>query len=389
MNFSLDDYSGRINKPAAAEKLFENINVLCAGIRKERINLMEVCGTHTHEIFKSGIRPRLPEKLKLRSGPGCPVCVTPETYIDGAINLARDKNFIITTFGDMLKVPGSRSSLKTELNAGADVRVVYSPLETLDVAAANPSKNVVFLSVGFETTVPASAFLIQSAVSAGLNNLFIYEANKTVPAAISAIAKHPDVNIDGFILPGHVSVIIGAAAYESAALHGGIPGVVCGFEYIDILLAINSLLKIICSGEGGIGNEYSRAVTAEGNIAAQKAINEVFDPCDSEWRGLGVLPATGLKLKKVYEKYSASLKFAGIINDASKRISGVEIPPPERKFKACRCGEVLLSIIEPPQCPLFSRACNPITPAGPCMVSSEGVCAAYYKYGAGTAGIEL
>jgi len=243
MSFNLEQYSKKINNSAAAGKLLESIFKYSDMIDKPGVNLMEVCGTHTHEIFKSGVKALLPKKIKLRSGPGCPVCVTPDSYIDGAINLAKDKNFIITTFGDMLKVPGASSSLKAEQSAGADVRVVYSPEESLEIAAANPDKNVVFLSVGFETTVPASAFLIKSAEARNLNNVYIYEANKTVPEAILAIAKHPAVKIDGFILPGHVSVIIGADAYRAAAAESGIPGVVCGFEYIDILLGINSLLE--------------------------------------------------------------------------------------------------------------------------------------------------
>ncbi|HOD41715.1 MAG TPA: hydrogenase formation protein HypD [Candidatus Wallbacteria bacterium] len=383
MSFNLEQYSKKINNSAAAGKLLESIFKYSDMIDKPGVNLMEVCGTHTHEIFKSGVKALLPKKIKLRSGPGCPVCVTPDSYIDGAINLAKDKNFIITTFGDMLKVPGASSSLKAEQSAGADVRVVYSPEESLEIAAANPDKNVVFLSVGFETTVPASAFLIKSAEARNLNNVYIYEANKTVPEAILAIAKHPAVKIDGFILPGHVSVIIGADAYRAAAAESGIPGVVCGFEYIDILLGINSLLEMIYNKDRGIRNEYPRVVGAAGNLTAQRVISEIFEPCDAEWRGIGVIAATGLKLREKYRRFSAGEKFASVITgpEKTKGRSCAE--------NGCRCGEILLSIIEPPECPLFAAVCNPVNPIGPCMVSSEGVCAAYYKYGAAGAEIEL
>ncbi len=386
MNFNLEQYSKKINKSAAAGKLLESITGLCEKIDKDRINLMEVCGTHTHEIFKSGVKTILPKKIRLRSGPGCPVCVTPGSYIDGAINLAKDKKFIVTTFGDMLKVPGTVSSLKAEHNAGADVRVVYSPEETFDVAAANPDKNVVFLSVGFETTVPASAFLIKAAEARNLNNLYIYEANKTVPKAILAIAKHPQVRLDGFILPGHVSVIIGANAYKQAAAESKIPAVVCGFEYIDILLAINTLLALIYEKKAEVVNEYPRVVTVAGNRIAQSAIEEVFESCDAEWRGIGVLAGTGLRLSEKYKKYSAAEKFESIIQAGRQAGVGGKSAATE---SACKCGQVLLSLIEPPQCPMFATACNPVNPAGPCMVSSEGVCAAYYKYGAPGADIEL
>ncbi len=386
MDFNLEQYSKKINKSAAAAKLLESITGLCEKIDKDRINLMEVCGTHTHEIFKSGVKAILPKKIRLRSGPGCPVCVTPDSYIDGAINLAKDKDFIVTTFGDMLKVPGAASSLKAEQNAGADVRVVYSPEETLDIAAQNPDKNIVFLSVGFETTVPASAFLIKAAEARNLSNLYIYEANKTVPEAILAIARHPQVKIDGFILPGHVSVIIGANAYKPAAAESKIPGVVCGFEYIDILLAINSLLTLIYEKKAEVVNDYPRVVTAEGNRAAQNVIAEVFETCDAEWRGIGMLAGTGLGLRKKYKKYSAAEKFASIIQAGQPARAGGQNAGVE---SGCRCGEVLLSLIEPPECPMFASACNPVNPVGPCMVSSEGVCAAYYKYGTAGADIEL
>ena len=387
MDFNLEQYSKKINKSSAAAKLIENITQLCEKINKDRINLMEVCGTHTHEIFKSGVKAMLPKKIKLRSGPGCPVCVTPDSYIDGAVNMAKDKNFIITTFGDMLKVPGSVSSLKAEQNAGADVRVIYSPAETLDIAAENPYKSVVFLSVGFETTVPASAFLIKAADERKLDNIYIYEANKTVPEAILAIARHPQVKIDGFILPGHVSVIIGADAYKSAAAESKIPGVVCGFEYIDILLAINSLLTLIYEKKPDIVNDYPRVVSAAGNRMAQSAIAEVFEACDAEWRGIGVLNGTGLRLRDKYIKYSAEKKFGSIIFSGARaggcNAAGAGVN------SGCRCGEVLLSLIEPPECPMFASVCNPVNPVGPCMVSSEGVCAAYYKYGAAGADIEI
>jgi len=382
MSFNYDEFSEKCNKKETAKKILDKINAYCAAIDKASINLMEVCGTHTHEIFKSGVRTMLPDKIKLRSGPGCPVCVTEDSYIDGAINMARDKNFIITTFGDMLKVPGEISSLKKEQGAGSDVRVVYSPTDSIEIAFENPSKNVIFLGVGFETTAPAVAFLAKEAKERGLKNLFIYEGNKTVPEALKAIANHPAVKIDGFILPGHVSVITGVTAYRSPLAQSGICGVICGFEYIDILLSIETLLKMISEGRHDVINEYSRAVSESGNAAAQKIMNEVFEAHDSEWRGIGVIPGSGLKLRGEYKKYSADDNFAAVINRAGKTAETAH-------HQGCKCGEVLLSVIEPPQCPLFKKVCSPIFPIGPCMVSSEGTCAAFYKYGSSGDKIEL
>ena len=382
MGFNYDEFSEKCNKKETAKKILDKIAAYCAAIDKPLINLMEVCGTHTHEIFKSGVRTMLPDRIKLRSGPGCPVCVTEDSYIDGAINMARNKDFIITTFGDMLKVPGENSSLKKEQSAGADVRVVYSPTDSVQIAVENPSKNVVFLGVGFETTAPAVAFLAKDAKERGLKNLFIYEGNKTVPEALKAIANHPAVKIDGFILPGHVSVITGEAAYRAPLAQSGICGVICGFEYIDILLSIEALLKMISEGRHEVRNEYSRVVSESGNTAAQKIINEVFEACDAEWRGIGVIPASGLKLRGEYRKYSAGDNFADIISPAGKTAGTAH-------HQGCKCGEVLLSVIEPPQCPLFKNVCNPMFPIGPCMVSSEGTCAAFYKYGSSGDKIEL
>ena len=382
MKFSYSEFSEKYNDPKKAKavlaKIFEYSNMLGG----RGVNLMEVCGTHTHEICRSGVRGMLPGNVALRSGPGCPVCVTPDLYIDEAVLMARRKDCVVATFGDMLKVPGTVSSLAAEKSAGADVRVVYSPMETLQIAAENPSKNVVFLSVGFETTVPSIAITIREAAAQKAGNFYILEGNKTVPEALSAIASHPSVAIDGFILPGHVSAIIGSDAYIAPLARAKLPGVVCGFEYMDILLTIEALVEMIVKKSPGVKNQYSRVVTAKGNQAAGRAIDEVFELCPADWRGIGVIQSSGLKLRGDYKRFSAAEKFAGTIREAAESVEN-------KRESGCRCGEVLLSLIEPPECPLFKTTCDPLNPVGACMVSSEGTCAAYYKYGPSTEKIEF
>jgi len=373
MGFNYAEFSEKINNADRARGILGRICEYASKIRADRVNIMEVCGTHTHEIFKSGIKGMLPEKIKLKSGPGCPVCVTPVKYIDAAIMLSKQKNNIIATFGDMLRVAGTGSSLEAERSIGADVRVVYSPQEAAAIAVENKAKNVIFLSVGFETTVPASAFLVKSAFEKGISNLFILEGNKTVPEALSAIVSHPGVKVDGFILPGHVSVVSGSNVFSAPLEKHMKCGVVCGFEYMDILMCVAMIIEMIVNKEFGVKNEYIRAVTPGGNAAAKKLIEEVFTPCDCEWRGLGTISGSGLKLREKYISFSAGERFAEIIGGQSS----IEAS----KKNICRCAEVLLSLAEPPDCPSFSSACDPLNPLGPCMVSAEGSCSAYYKYG--------
>ena len=348
---------GVINEiaPAALEK--------CDG----HINLMEVCGTHTVALARTGVRSILPQGVKLVSGPGCPVCVTSNKDIDTVIALSRIDNVIITTFGDMTRVPGSTSSLNEEKAAGRDIRIVYSPLDGLRCAQDNPDKEVIFVGVGFETTTPLIASTIRRAKTAGIDNFSVFAAHKTVPHTLDVLVNDPEVDITALILPGHVSTIIGKQPYEFLADTYGIPGVIMGFEPIDLLSGIAMLLKMLSEGRAEIINDYKRGVMDEGNIAAQETIAEAFEPCDATWRGLGLIEGSGYALRKDYEKYDALRKFAPAVE-------------PTIEPKGCRCGDVLRGVIDPKECPLFEKVCSPEHPVGPCMVSSEGSCAAFYKY---------
>lgn len=328
---------------------------------------MEVCGTHTMAIAKNGLRGVMPENIKLLSGPGCPVCVTGNADIDMAIELARQPHVILTTFGDMMKVPGSYSSLSREKADGHDVRVVYSPLDSLTLAEGNPEKHVIFLGVGFETTAPTVALTIREAARRGLTNWSALSLHKTVPEALRALTNDPDVKITGFILPGHVSTIIGSEPYRFLAEEYGVAGVITGFEPVDVLQGIWMLAKQRAEGRAEIEIAYTRAVMPEGNEIAVRAIEEVFEPSDAEWRGLGVIPGTGLAIRPEFSQYDALVR--------------VPVTPPEpRAIKGCQCGDVLRGAVLPFDCKLFGRGCTPEHPIGPCMVSSEGSCAAYYRY---------
>jgi len=334
---------------------------------RKNIRLMEVCGTHTVSIFRNGIRSLLPETISLLSGPGCPVCVTAQNEIDAFIQLARLDDVIIATFGDLIKVPGADSSLQNEQAKGRDVRVVYSTFDAIDIAKKNPDKNVVFLGVGFETTAPTIAASILAARDLNLNNYFVISAHKLLPPALLTLAENPDTKIDGFILPGHVSVIIGVEAYIPFFDQYNVPCVIAGFEPIDILQAILMLTKQIEDNAAKLENGYKRAVTFEGNPKARSAMNAVFETTDAAWRGLGVIPLSGLKIRKEYAAFDAQKVF---------EIKLAESEDP----KGCACGEILLGLKIPPRCPLYKNKCTPIQPIGPCMVSSEGTCAAYYRY---------
>ena len=331
------------------------------------IKLMEVCGTHTVALARAGIRSILPEGVQLISGPGCPVCVTANHEIDTVIALSRIPGVIITTFGDMTRVPGSTSSLNEEKAKGADVRIVYSPLDGLSIAEKNPDRQVIFIGVGFETTTPLISSAIFRAARKGVTNFSVFTAHKTVPATLDALVNDPEVDITALMLPGHVSTIIGKHPYEFLAEKYHIPGVIMGFEPVDLLSGIYLLLKMLSEGKAEIVNDYRRCVMDEGNVAAQEMIARVFEPADANWRGLGVIPNSGYKLRDDYEAF-----------DALKRFSPDVEPTVEPR--GCKCGDVLRGIIAPSSCPLFSKVCSPEHPVGPCMVSSEGSCAAYYKY---------
>ncbi len=332
------------------------------------IKIMEVCGTHTMAISRYGIRNLLPKSIELLSGPGCPVCVTPTGYIDSATELAEDKGIIITTFGDLMRIPGNNSNLLNKKAQGCNVQMVYSPLNALETAKANPDKEVVFLSVGFETTTPVIALSVLRAEEEGIKNFSVLTANKTMPEAIKTLAQDKELALDGFIYPGHVSAIIGTDFFSYVAYNMKKAGVVAGFEPLDIVYSINVLLKNISNGTNVLENVYSRVVPKEGNIKAQRKMYQVFEPIDAVWRGIGMIPGSGLGIKKEYELFDAEKKF-----DIKQKAS----PEP----KGCMCGEVLKGKKRPHDCKLFKTRCTPENPVGACMVSSEGTCAAYYKYG--------
>jgi len=332
------------------------------------IRFMEVCGTHTMAMFRSGIRAMLPPNVKLLSGPGCPVCVTPMGTVDAALEIVRRPGVALATFGDMVRVPGSRSSLERARAEGADVRVVYSPLDALQFAKAEPRRLVVFFGIGFETTTPAVAATGAYARDRGLSNLLFLVANKVIPPAMEAIVAGGEVKLDGFLCPGHVSVITGTGIYEPLAAKYRTPCVVTGFEAADILEGVAMLLLQVVEGAPRVEIQYRRWVHPEGNAKARERVAEVFRPCDAAWRGLGTIPMSGLEFRPELRGH-----------DAVEAL-GVEVPP-ELENPGCSCGEVLRGLIEPPECPLFATRCTPATPVGPCMVSTEGSCAAFYRYG--------
>lgn len=337
---------------------------------KRPIRLMEVCGTHTVAIFRAGIRQLLPSEVDLVSGPGCPVCVTPNDYLDAAIAYSRQPDHIIMTFGDMLRVPGSSSTLMAEKANGADIRIVYSPLESLAVARENPAKKVIFLAVGFETTAPTAAATILAAEQEQLTNFYVLTSHKLVPPALRALLSSDSARVDGFLLPGHVSAIIGLAPYQFIAKEFNVPAVVAGFEPLDILQAVYLLAKQIHEGAAAVVNQYGRVVPDAGNPTARQVLAAVYQPVAATWRGVGVIPDSGLGVNEAYRRYDALVNLP------------VKVEPLVEP-KGCRCGEVLQGSIKPADCQLFGKLCLPEHPVGSCMVSVEGTCAAWYKYGAG------
>jgi hydrogenase expression/formation protein HypD len=335
---------------------------------QKTVRFMEFCGGHTVAIFRYGIRQMLPGHIAMISGPGCPVCVTATSDIDKSIALAHIPDVIITTFGDMLKVPGSRSSLQKARAEGADVQTVYSTLDALKLAGKNPDKTVVFFGIGFETTAPGIAVSVVQAEEQGIANYAVLSQHKVCPPAIKAILASGEVKIDGLICPGHVSAITGARAWDFIARDYGIPCVVSGFEPSDILQCVSMLVDQVEKGEAKVEIAYTRGVTRNGNQNAIDLMERIFEPCPANWRGMGVIPASGLKLREKYRRFDAEARFQIKVEPA--------IEP-----KGCRCGEVLRGVKTPPECSLFRKICTPETPVGPCMVSSEGSCSAYYLYG--------
>lgn len=349
--------------PKLARGLIETIHRLAP----EHATLMEVCGTHTVAIARNGIRDLMPEGLRLASGPGCPVCVTCNRDIDTVIALARIPNVTITTFGDMTRVPGSTSSLLAEQAAGRSVEIVYSPLDALAFAKAHPEREVVFVGVGFETTTPLVAMAIKRAKAMGLSNFSVFAAHKNMPGALELLVGDPTLELDALILPGHVSTIIGAEPYRFLAEKYGIPGVITGFEPVDVLQGIAMLVRQLHEGRAEIEIAYARGVMPEGNPVALAAIDEVFEICTATWRGLGDIPGSGYRIRDEFANFDAVRRFEPDVE-------------PTRDPKGCRCGDVLRARIAPNECPLFRTVCTPENPVGPCMVSSEGSCAAYYRY---------
>lgn len=349
--------------PELARGLIETIHRLAP----EHATLMEVCGTHTVAIARNGIRDLMPEGLRLASGPGCPVCVTCNRDIDTVIALARIPNVTITTFGDMTRVPGSTSSLLAEQAAGRSVEIVYSPLDALAFAKAHPEREVVFVGVGFETTTPLVAMAIKRAKAMGLSNFTVFAAHKNMPGALELLVGDPTLELDALILPGHVSTIIGAEPYRFLAEKHGIPGVITGFEPVDVLQGIAMLVRQLHEGRAEIEIAYARGVMPEGNPVALAAIDEVFETCTATWRGLGDIPGSGYRIRDEFANFDAVRRFEPDVE-------------PTRDPKGCCCGDVLRARIAPNECPLFRTVCTPENPVGPCMVSSEGSCAAYYRY---------
>jgi hydrogenase expression/formation protein HypD len=353
--------------PELAGLQLQAISRAVAGIDRAMV-FMEVCGTHTMAIYQHGIRALLPGQIRLISGPGCPVCVTPVGYVDRAVALARRKNTIIATFGDMVRVPGSSASLLEEQARGALIKIVYSPLDALTLAEKNPGSDVVFLGVGFETTAPTVAAAILTAAQKQLDNFYVLCSHKTMPGPMAALAADPELQVDGYLCPAHVSAIIGADAYQPLVDACRVPCVITGFEPLDVLQGVLMLARQVANAEARVEIQYRRVVKRAGNSKARDLLYEVFEACNARWRGIGDLPGSGLQLRPRYARF-----------DAEHRLPvAVEAPvePP-----GCRCGDILKGRVRPVDCPLFRTHCTPENPVGACMVSSEGTCAAEYKYG--------
>lgn len=347
-----------------AQRILKAIEALPLG----QVNIMEVCGTHTMAIAKAGIKSVLPKNVKLLSGPGCPVCVTPAELIDKILELAMEKDVVIATYGDMVRVPGSSpgDSLQRRRALGAKILIVYSPVDAVDFAEKNPDKQVVFLGVGFETTAPGTAAAVLTAKERGIKNFSVFSMLKTVEPALRALKAMDGFNVQGFLCPGHVGSIIGEKGFRFLPEELGIPAVISGFEPEDILFSVYLLLKQIAEGKAQVQNEYERAVSKNGNPLAEKILNECFIKRNDIWRGLGLIPMSGLGFREELGEFDAEKRF--------------DLTPSAPKPTACRCGEVITGRLTPCDCPMFGKRCTPEDPVGPCMVSSEGACAASYRY---------
>jgi hydrogenase expression/formation protein HypD len=354
-----------------AVSLVREIGALAGTIRTTRqrpIQIMEVCGGHTHSIFRYGIQTMLPDAIELIHGPGCPVCVLPMGRIDDCIAIAAHPRVILATFGDAMRVPGSHANLLQAKAEGADIRIVYSPMDALALARAQPEREVVFFGLGFETTMPSTALTVLQAERDGVGNFSVFCNHITIVPTIKAILDSPDLQIDGFLGPGHVSVVIGTTPYDFIAQHYRKPLVVAGFEPLDVLQSLWMVLRQIRDGRAEVENQYSRVVTAGGNAAALRAIATVYELREFfEWRGLGSIDYSGVRFRDAFSRFDAERKFS---------VPGARIADP----LSCQCGEVLKGVLKPPQCKVFGTACSPETPLGALMVSSEGACAAHYRY---------
>ncbi len=365
-------YVDEFRDPVKAKVLLKEIEALVERIalcRQRPLQLMEVCGGHTHSIFRYGIESMLPKAIEFVHGPGCPVCVLPMGRVDDCVALAEHPQVIFTTFGDAMRVPGSRKSLLQARADGADVRMVYSPMDALKIAREHPDKEVVFFALGFETTMPSTALTVLQAEREGVKNFSLFCNHITIIPTIKAILDSPELTLDGFLGPGHVSMVIGTAPYEFIARHYHKPIVVAGFEPLDILQSVWMLLKQLTEGRCEVENQYQRVVPDAGNDQALTAVARVFELREFfEWRGLGSIDHSGIRLKQSYARFDAERKFS---------VPNLKIADP----KSCQCGEVLKGAIKPWECKVFGGACTPETPLGALMVSSEGACAAYYNYG--------
>ncbi|MEB3289514.1 MAG: hydrogenase formation protein HypD [Leptolyngbya sp.] len=365
-------YVDEFRDPAKAQGVLADIAQLAETLTQDRpgpIKIMEVCGGHTHAIFKFGLEHLLPPTLELVHGPGCPVCIMPKGRLDDAIAIAQQPNVIFTTFGDAMRVPGSRLNLLQAKAEGADIRMVYSPLDALAMAKANPDREVVFFAIGFETTAPSTALTVLQAREQGVMNFSLFSNHVLVVPALEALLDNPDLQLDGFVGPGHVSTVIGTDPYRGIATHYGKPVVVSGFEPLDILQSVWMVLRQLAEGRCVVENQYTRLVNDRGNSVAMQAMTEVFEVRPTfAWRGLGDIPASGLQMRAALAAWDAEEKFT---------LPGRQVAD----HRACACGEILKGVKKPWDCKVFGTACTPESPLGACMVSSEGACAAYYKYG--------
>lgn len=357
------------SNPELAKKFLEKLKILATKYQEKHGRqpaIMEVCGSHTMALARTGLKTILKGYVNLISGPGCPVCVTDQISIDAMIELAEGENRIVCSFGDMIRVPGTKRSLMEAKTTGRDIRVVYSPLDAITIAEENPDKEVIFLGIGFETTIPILAAALKEADEKNMKNFTMWITTKLIEPILRTLLDSKKVNIDGFLLPGHVSIVVGKNSYDFLVDEYNVPGVISGFESVEMISGLYLLVEMLLNEKPAIINDHKKIVTDEGNTYAQKLMYHYLEPVDEAWRGIGVIKNSGLDIKKEYEYLNAKKRF------------NIEVGEPKKT--KCRCGEVISGLISPKECPLFATACHPINPIGPCMVSTEGSCAAYYQY---------